>query len=62
MRTIIATIDIDDDMVIAEDTNVLDYLDREFGWLTESGIFLRESKVLDNNDKAIELVDTIFSL
>ena len=39
MRTIIATIMVDDDRAIAEDLGTIDYISKEFGWLADSGIF-----------------------
>jgi hypothetical protein len=65
MRTIIAVIEVDDNKAIAEDLGTIDYLDREFGWLTESGISLKDARILDDDDKddakAIELVNEIFN-
>ena len=64
MRTVIAMIEIDDDKAIAEDFGTIDYLEREFGWLENSGIFLKDARILDDDDKydvmAIELAKTIF--
>lgn len=65
MRKIIAMIEIDDDKAIKEDLGTIDYLDREFGWLLESGIILKEARILDCDDEydveAIELANKIFS-
>ena len=65
MRTIIAVIEVDDNKAIAEDLGTIDYLSREFGWLTESGISLKDAKILDDDDnddaKAIELTNEIFN-
>ena len=64
MRTVIALLEIDDDMAIAEDMGTLDYLDQTCGWLISDGIILREAKILDDDDKydanAIELTNKIF--
>ncbi len=64
MRTVIALLEIDDDMAIAEDMGTLDYLDQKCGWLISDGIILREAKILDDDDKydanAIELTNKIF--
>lgn len=66
MRTVIAMIEIDDDKAIAEDSGTIDYLEREFGWLAESGIYLKNAKILDKDDacdaKAIELANEIFNI
>lgn len=64
MRTVIAMIEIDDDMAINEDLGTIDYLEKEFSWLADSGIFLREARILDGDDdydaNAIKLANTIF--
>lgn len=64
MRKIIAIIEVDDNMAIAEDLGTIEYLAREFGWLNDSKIFLQDAKILDEDDKhdakAIELAKTIF--
>ena len=66
MRKIIAIIEVDDNMAIAEDLGTIEYLEREFGWLNDSKIFLQDVKILDEDDKhdikAIELAKTIFDL
>lgn len=65
MRKIIAMIKVDDDKAIAEDLGTIEYLEREFGWLADSGIFLGDARILDDDDKydakAIELADSIFN-
>lgn len=65
MRTVIAILEVDDDKAIAEDLGTIDYLEREFGWLEQSGISLQNARILDDDDeydaKAIELVDKIFN-
>jgi hypothetical protein len=65
MRKILAMIEIDDDKAIAEDLGTFDYLEREFGWLEESGIFLKEGRILDDDDlldkKAIKAANDIFN-
>jgi hypothetical protein len=65
MRTVIAMLAIDDDKAIAEDLGTIEYLEREFGWLVDSGIFLNDARILDDDDeydaKAIELADKIFN-
>ena len=64
MRTVIALLEIDDDKAIAEDLGTLDYLEREFGLLKSSGIFIESARILDDDDeydtKAIELTNKIF--
>lgn len=65
MRTVIAILEVDDDKAIAEDLGTLEYLEREFGWLEQSGVFLQNARILDDDDeydvKAIELADKIFN-
>ena len=64
MRTVIALLEIDDEKAIAEDIGTLDYLEREFGLLKPSGIFIESARILDDDDeydaKAIELTNQIF--
>ena len=64
MRTVIAILELDDDKAIAEDLGTIEYLEREFGWLEQSGISLENAKILDDDDeydtKAIELANKIF--
>lgn len=66
MRMIIATIMVDDDRAIAEDLGTIDYISKEFGCLADSGIFLENARLLDDDDaydaKAIELLDDLFNL
>ena len=65
MRTIIAMLEVDDDKAIQEGLGTIDYVEREFGWLQESGIFLNDARILDDDDKydaeAIRLADKIFN-
>ncbi len=64
MRRIIAVIEVDDDMAIAEDMGTIEYLEREFGWLSDSGVFLGEARIIDGDDpednEAIQMIDEIF--
>lgn len=64
MRTVIALLKVNDDKAIAEDMGTIEYLVREFGWLTDSGICLQSARILDDDDecdaKAIELTNKIF--
>lgn len=65
MRTIIAMLEVDDDQAIQEGLGTIDYVEREFGWLQESGIFLNDARILDDDDEydteAIRLADKIFN-
>ena len=62
-RTIVAIIEVDDSRATKEDMGTIDYLEREFGWLQESGIHLANARVLDIDDEcdaqAIYAVDNI---
>jgi hypothetical protein len=65
MIKVIAMIEVDDDKAIEEDVGTIEYFEREFGWLADSGISLQSARILDDDDKddtkAIELADAIFS-
>ena len=65
MRKVIALLEVDDDKAIAEDIGTIDYLEREMGWVADSGIYLQNARILDDDDKhdakAIELADKIFN-
>ena len=65
MRKVLAMIEVDDDKAMVEDLGTLDYLEREFGWLEESGIFLKEGRILDDDDlldkKAIKAANDVFN-
>ena len=64
MRRVVTILEVDDDKAIDEDLGTIDYLEREMGWVAESGIFLQNAKILDDDDKydakAIELANKIF--
>lgn len=64
MRKVVVMVEIDDSLAIKEDLGTIEYLEREFGWLEQSGVFLRDARILDDDDKedetAIELASKIF--
>ena len=64
MRKVVAMLEVDDDKAIEENLGTLDYLEREFGWLEQSGICLKNARILDDDDKhdrdALTLVKMIF--
>ena len=66
MRKVVVMVEIDDSLAVKEDLGTIEYLEREFGWLKPSGIFLRNAKILDDDDKedeaAIELASKIFEV
>ena len=65
MRDVIVMLEVDDDKAINEGLGTIEYLEREFGWLEQSGVFLQSARILDDDDeydtKAIELADQIFN-
>lgn len=65
MRDVIVMLEVDDDKAINEGLGTIEYLEREFGWLEQSGISLQNARILDDDDKydtkAIELADQIFN-
>ena len=65
MRSVIVMLEVDDDKAINEGLGTIEYLEREFGWLEQSGISLQNARILDDDDeydaKAIELADKIFN-
>ena len=65
MRNVIAMIEIDDGRAIAENMGTLDYLEREFGWLEQSGVVLQNARILDEDDlydkEALSMASLIFN-
>lgn len=63
MRQILAMISVDESIVVEEELGTIEYIEREFGWLAESKIFLGGARILDDDDpddaKAIELANKI---
>lgn len=51
MREITAIIEVDDERAIELDMGTGEYLEREFGWLSQSGIRLREWLINDSDDE-----------
>lgn len=64
-RKIIAELFVDDDKAIEEDLGTIDYVERESGWMSESGISVGQMRILDDDDpedaKASDLADKIFN-
>ena len=64
MRKVIVMLEVDDNKAIEEDLGTLDYLEREFGWVADSGIYMEHAKILDDDDiddvDAIKLAEAIF--
>lgn len=63
-RLLVSILAVDDDMAIDEDLGTIEYLEREFSRLSDSGVSLLEARILDEDDehdtKAIELAYEIF--
>lgn len=49
-RKIYAEITLDDDAAIEEGMGSIDYVEREFGWLLDSGITLENAIIADDDD------------
>ena len=64
MRKLILLVDVDDTFAIEEDIGTIDYLEQEFGWLNDSGIYLDQARIVDEDDaednELVKLVDKIF--
>ena len=64
-RRILAELFVEDDRAIEEDLGTIDYVEREAGWMSESGISVGQMRILDDDDpedaKASDLADKIFN-
>ena len=64
-RRILAELFVEDDRAIEEDLGTIDYVEREAGWMSESGISVGRMRILDEDDpedvKASDLADKIFN-
>ena len=64
-RRILAELFVEDDRAIEEDLGTIDYVEREAGWMSESGIRDGQMRILDDDDpedtKASDLADKIFN-
>lgn len=65
-RKILAELFVNDEKAIEEDLGTIDYVEREAGWMSESGIRIGDMRILDDDDpedaKASDLADKIFNL
>ena len=63
-RRILAELFVEDDRAIQEDLGTIDYVEREAGLMSDSGIRVGDMRILDDDDpedaKASDLVDRIF--
>ena len=64
-RRILAELFVEDDKAIEENLGTIDYVEREAGWMSESGISVGQMRILDDDDpedaKASDLADKIFN-
>lgn len=64
-RKILAELFVEDDRAIEEDLGTIDYVEREAGWMSDSGISVGQMRILDDDDpedaKASDLADKIFN-
>ena len=64
MRKLILLVDVDESFAIEKDIGTIDYLEREFGWLNDSGIYLDQARIVDEDDiedkELVKLIDKIF--
>ena len=64
-RRILAELFVEDNRAIEEDLGTIDYVEREAGWMSESGISVGRMRLLDDDDpedaKASDLADKIFN-
>ena len=64
-RKILAELFVEDDRATEEDLGTIDYVEREAGWMSESGIRIGGMRILDDDDpedaKASDLADKIFN-
>ena len=64
-RRILAELFVEDDRATEEDLGTIDYVEKEAGWMSESGISVGQMRILDDDDpedaKASDLADKIFN-
>ena len=64
-RRVLAELFVEDERAIEEDLGTIDYVEREAGWMLESGISVGQMRILDDDDpedaKASDLADKIFN-
>lgn len=56
MRQVVVLLEINDELADNKNMGTIDYVEQEFGWLQESGIFLKQARIIDEDD----LEDTQF--
>lgn len=64
MRQVVVLLEINDELADNKNMGTIDYVEQEFGWLQESGIFLKQARIIDEDDtednELVELVNKIF--
>lgn len=64
-RRILAELFVEDDRAIEKNLGTIDYVEREAGWMSDSGIRVGDMRILDDDDpedaKASDLADKIFN-
>ena len=64
-RRILTELFVEDERAIEEDLGTIDYVEREAGWMSESGIRVGQMRILDDDDpedaKASDFADKIFN-
>ena len=64
-RRVLAELFVEDDRAIEEDLGTIDYVEREAGLMSDSGIRVGDMRILDDDDpedaKASDLADKIFN-
>ena len=64
MRKLILLVEVDENFPINEDMGTIDYLEQEFDWLNDSGIYLDQARIVDEDDtedkELMELIDKSF--
>ena len=64
MRKLILLVEVDESFPINEDMGTIDYLEQEFDWLNDSGIYLDQARIVDEDDtedkELMKLIDKIF--
>ena len=64
MRKVIVMLEVDDNKATEENLGTIEYVERECGWLSDSGIYLQNARILDYDDRcdteAIKLANKIF--
>ena len=64
-RRVLAELFVENEKAIKEDRGTIDYVKREAGWMSESGIRVGRMRILDDDDpedaKASDLADKIFN-